>query len=536
MDGTELQNKLNQLNETEEKARVEKAVLLNQALRSDNADLIYKALKNVTPPPQVEQNSTQKPKSLLIDPLTLNMGLGYREKRIALSYQILRNMGKVPLIKAIIETRKEQIADFAQPQQDKYSTGFIIRPKKRFGEEDKKVDKKEQKKVNELYEFILSCGKGSNSWGGDNFESFLRKQVDDSLTFDQMCFENIFTFGSELVEFMAVDGSTFRFADVYNQPDNKKIKGYLPMYVQVYQGRVVNEYYPWELCFGIRNPKTNIYSNGYGVSELEDLIHVVTSILNADAYNANYFKVGSHPKGILKVTNLMNEGRVEEFRNQWQAQMAGVENAHRMPIIEAEKMEFITTQQSNRDMEYSQYQEFLIKIACAVFKIDPGEINFPLNGSADSNPLFEGSNEARLKFSKDKGLKPLLKFIQFHINNSIMRLLAPEYELVFAGLDSQTAKEELEDDIQKIQNFVTLNEIREKYGYKKIDNGDIVLNPIYAQQLQMAAMGDPNANAAVDGQEDTFSSPFDDFDDDEDSMGKGEDPITQAALNSLIGK
>lgn len=533
MDSNDFQSQINKLNEAEEKARIEKAILLDQALKSSNPDLIYKAMKNV--PQNVEKKADTKQKSLLIDPMSLNVGAGYREKHIALSYTILRNMGRVPLIKAIIETRKEQVADFAQPQRDKYSTGFIIEPKRKFGEKQKDLTKAQEKRIHELTEFILYCGADPNSWTGDNFETFLRKSIDDTLTFDQWTFENIFTLGNELAEFMAVDGSTFRFADTQNLTDEKKIKGYFPAYVQVYQGRVVNEYYPWELCFAIRNPKTNIYSNGYGVSELEDLIHTVTAILNADAYNANYFKVGSNPKGILKVTNLMNAGRIEEFKDKWQSEMTGVANAHKIPIIEAEKLDFISTQQSNKDMEYSNYQEFLIKIACAVFKIDPAEINFPMSGSSEQKPLFEGNNAARLKFSKDKGLKPLLNFVQFHINNNIFRLLDPEYEFRFVGLESQTAKEELEDDVMKIQNFMTLNEIRNKNGLDPVPNGDVILNPIYAQQMQMAMMGGGASNEnvyneyGVDDEEE--ENPFSNNDK---NVEKSLDPITSAALKSII--
>ena len=70
----------------------------------------------------------------------------------------------------------------------------------------------------------------------------------------------------------------------------KKIHGYYPSFVQVYQNTKVNEFYPWELCFGVRNPSTSIYANGYGVSELEELINVVTSMLWGDEYNRRFFQ------------------------------------------------------------------------------------------------------------------------------------------------------------------------------------------------------------------------------------------------------
>jgi len=184
-----------------------------------------------------------------------------------------------------------------------------------------------------------------------------------------------------------------------------------------------------------------------------------------------------------------------------------IHNSHRMPIIEADKLDFINTQTSNKDMEYSKYYEFLIKIACACYKIDPSEIGFPMNGSSESKPMFEGSNEARLKYSKDKGMKPLLNFVQAKLNKYIVQYLkGGKYELYFEGIDAETAQEELENDIKKINaGLMDLETGMAKYGHKLNEKKDIILNPVYMQHLQMKQMGGEESNEFMEQEE---TNPF----------------------------
>lgn len=502
--------KVQHLDEQSRLANIEKGLILEKMLKSNNAQDIFKAQGIIRRLNTNRGGSNEagegQVKSMLIDPYALNQSMGYAEKQFSVSYQVLRNMGKVPVMKAIIGTRVEQVVDFLEPQRDRHSTGFVIRPKRfKPGEEDKeKLTKAEEKEVEQITEFLLNCGTPDKEWHGDTLETLIRKFIPDCLTLDQGTFETVRNNMMEPQEVIATDGATFRIADSWDDDiytgDKEEIDGHYPSYVQVWDGRIIADFYPWELCFGIRNPQSSIYANGYGRSEMEDLIQTVTSILHADQYNANYFKLGSNPKGILKVSGNVNTSRIEELKGQWSAQMAGVANAHKMPVIEADKLDFINTQASNKDMEYSKYYEFLIKIGCAVYKLDPSEIGFPLPGSSTQTPMFEGNNAQRLQFSKDKGLKPLLKFVQRQLNKYIVSYMFDgKYEIVFAGLDAETAEQELEADIKKMgAGLMTLETGLAKYGHKFDSEKDILLNPVYLQYKQMAQMGGEESNEYMD--------------------------------------
>jgi hypothetical protein len=149
-----------------------------------------------------------------------------------------------------------------------------------------------------------------------------------------------------------------------------------------------------------------------------------------------------------------------------------------------------------------------------MFLIDPSEIGFSMSGNSDGNSGLGGdATKEKLKYSRDKGLKPLLKYISHWINKYIVWQLDPEFEFRFVGIDDAEDKStELDQDIKKVQNFMTLNEMRAKYNLEEIEGGDIVLNPIYSQNKMMAQQGDPESNDAVDemngGEGDNEPNPF----------------------------
>lgn len=484
----------------EAKLKAKKFRTLEKAMRSDSPEDMVKATQVFQ---QIQKSNTEvTPKAYFIDPLQFNANLGYKDKLFSLSYVTLKRMAKVPVINAIIKTRKNQVADFAEPQENKYQTGFLIRKKPKMGIEQK-MDTKDRKIAYSITDFIMRGG-NVGTWGVDDFDTFIRKLVDDSLTYDQMTFECIRNRRGQLESFIATDGSTFRISDSYFEKDYKnaffqrrgatvwdnedfgpKIKGYYPAYVQVYQSVKVNEFYPWELCFGIRNPSASIWANGYGCSELEELINVVTSMLWGDEYNRRFFSQGSAPKGLLRIKGNNNEAALQQFKQQWQSMISGVMQAWKTPVVEAD-VDWIDLQKNNRDMEYNAWMEYLIKLACAVYSIDPTEIGWDISRSGGNSGLFEGSQADRLQHSKDKGLYPLLKFIQRKINKYIVEQINPDYEFVFMGLNGMTIDEELKLDIDKVNSFMTVNEIREKYELKPLEGGDQPNNSTFLQARNAA--------------------------------------------------
>lgn len=534
-------NKIETVKKLQEKLFIKEQLLIDKALTSTSPAAIIKAQQYLQEQENVRRGEK---KSYVIDPMDFNMNFGYKDKPFSLSYSTLKRMSKTPIINAIIKTRKNQIADFAEPQADRYSTGFVIRKKRRLGQPEEENTDEEWRRIEEITEALMRGGM-KDSWNNDDFETFIRKLVEDSLTYDQMTFEIVRDNSGKVFEWFATDASTYRIADSYDDDEYKgeereMINGHYPSFVQIYQGSVRADFYPWELCFGIRNPSTSLYNVGYGISELEELVTTVTSMLWADEYNKKFFSQGSAPKGLLRVKGNVNEKQLQAFRQEWLSMVTGVQQSWKTPIVDAD-IDWIDLQKSNRDMEYNAWIEYLIKISCAVFAIDPNEIGFNIATSPGSKSMFESNNEGQLKHSKDKGLYPLLKFIQKKINRYIVSQIDPNYEFQFVGLNGMTIQEELDVEIKKLSNFQTVNEIRKKYSLDEIEGGDIILNPTFMQakmseqqQAMMGGMGGENP-FADDEEDNSFSdedeneNPFLNFDEDSEE----ENPFLKAFKESL---
>jgi len=292
-----------------------------------------------------------------------------------------------------------------------------------------------------------------------------------------------------------------RFSNLYQGREyGQPLAGNRPVaFVQVINGQIENVYSSSEMAFGVRNPRTDIYIQGYGFGELEQLITIVTAHLYAEEYNRKFFSQGTAPKGILnlKGDNFTPE-QLEGFRRQWLAQVSGVENSWKTPIIQSEGLEWVDLAKTNAEMEFGKWIEYLIKITCGVFLIDPAEINFEIHGGQQQTPLFEASQEWKLKASRDRGLKPLLKFLAKLINRHIIDRIDDHFTFEFVGLDELSENEKHEMLVEQISSYMTLNEGRQSVSLPPLPGGDVPMNPVYIQamtaQNQAAGGGAPGGS------------------------------------------
>ena len=216
--------------------------------------------------------------------------------------------------------------------------------------------------------------------------------------------------------------------------------------------------------------------------------------------------------------------QLDSFRRQFVTQVSGVANAWRTPITNSDGLQWIPLQPSNNEMGYQQWLEYLIKVTCSIFLIDPAEVNFDTRGGVGSQPMFMTTNEAQQKISKDRGLQPLLRYVQTLVNEEIIQEIDPEYEFIFVGIDAQTEQQAIELRSKELATYKTLNEIRREEDLAPVEHGDVVLNPVYTglrQQEQMAVQqaaqatqqggaptGGPPPGMAPPGQREQFEKLF----------------------------
>lgn len=471
-----------------------------QELKAEEEMLIEKSLRAPTSPNDVVTATNilkaqqQGIKSYILDPLNSNDLGGFRSRQfLDVSFSTLRTMAKqTGLISAIINTRKEQVASYAEYSIDEFKPGWCITKNvvDYFGdteefEEKKKLSIDDKEEIKVLINFIENCGRKESIYGeGDDFNTFLRKFVEDSLTLDQACFEIVPSQFGIPYEFLMVDGATIRFAspDIEEQYEEKH--GYYPFACQLYENTIYTTYYPWELCMAIRNPTNNFLYNGYGVSELELLVKIVTYILYAESYTGKFFSQGSNPKGIFLAKGNLSEDKLAEFRQAWTAQISGVNNSHKIPILSGGDIEWVDWQRSNQDMEFTNWLDYLAKLVFAIFKIDGKEVGY--NVGAEGSVTYESSIQEKLTYSKEKGLIPLLKFIELQLNKYIIYPLSKKkYKFQFTGIDNTQSLIE-ENDLKRVeQGVMSFKEYRAKHGLPtELEEDDFLLNASWLQWKQ----------------------------------------------------
>lgn len=437
----------------------------------------------------IKSERAQESKAMIDDPLSIIQSMGFKDKPDSLTYSTLKRMAtRNSVISSIIQTRINQVSAFSQPARyTRDGVGFEIKLR-----DDKAKPSDEQKAVIlALEQFIDNCGYEYDP-SRDDFDTFVRKLVRDSLIYDQMTFEIVPDRLGRPSEIYAVDASTVRAAAIEAKEGEDYITNTTASktgvkWVQIVDNAVISEFTGSELAFAVRNPRTDVNIQPYGLSELEILVQQVTAHLWAEEYNSRYFSQGGTTKGILnlKGQNVQKE-QLDAFRRQWTAQIAGMTGAWKTPVVSVEGLEYINVSQSNREMEYEMWMNYLINIACAVYQIDPAEINFPNRGGAGGGGgggLDGGGIEDRLKNSKDKGLRPLLRFLESTINRNLVRRFSSEYTFNFVGLNGETEVGRLELSTKQVRTFKTINEVRAENDLDPIENGDIVLDPTFTNYV-----------------------------------------------------
>ena len=455
--------------------------------------------------PVPPQGPAEQLQALLVDPFALMETMGYRERYSAVSYDILEKMAyNVPIYPAIMQTRANQIATFCDPEDDPAMPGYAITTRDR----EATPSKKQKIEMQDLTEWLQNTG-SSDSLARDGFECFLRKLTRDSLIFDQACFEVVPNRKGVPCEFYCVDGASIRIADSAwtTDPNNdKRVR-----YVQVHDETVISEFTVEQLCFGVRNPRSDMKVNGYGMSELEIGLNVATSLINGFTYNSKFFTQGSVAKGMLNLPKVPDQ-KLRIFSRQWHMVISGVMNAWRTPITNFEDAKWIDLQKSNRDMEWAEFINFLIKLFCGICQIDPQELNFQYGNVGQTQALSSGAPaEEKVKASKDRGLRPLLRSIAYWINRWLIWRINPKYKLVFMGLDPREGETVVNIEQKQVSYLKTVNELRAENDLKPLppDEGDLILNPSWIQVYQakkameqQAQMGGPpGQDQGGDGQD-----------------------------------
>lgn len=541
--------------------QLKKSTSLITTLANTSMEFLLEKAKNAT---KKESYKYYMPRKSIIAEYDEGYGYNglYKEKGSLVSFDVLRQISeKDMIVRAIIGKFCNRVAAFAQPQKNKYSLGFIVRPNQNFNpdqlDEKKELDETDlenipgegklspdqKKEIDSIVNFLMKTGIDSDDRPIEDrksFETFLRLITNDRLIYNQIAIECIPTKdGKTISYFMPVNGGTIRFSSpnitknegldqiILNRENftadkeqeaarRKRIEDTDAddiKYVQVYRGQVYATFTHEDLIYRQGIPSSEIIYNGYSPGELEFLLNTVANHRIAESHNESFFRFGYANNGILNIKSDLTQEDLEGIKRAFQRQYQGSKNAFKMPIMSSKDgLEWIQTGQSNKDMEWGSWMEYLIKIITGVYGMSPAEINFDITKNSSSS-LGDGGqrNEVMLRDTRNSMLRPLLRWIESIINDDLLprfdKDLSKKYVFEFVGLEHEDKDAELTRIEKQVKNYRTINEVRKEEGLDELEFGNIILDANYLSYAQGQNISNGNKNQKVT--ED--NSEFDDY-------------------------
>lgn len=488
--------------------------------RQQEEQEFYKSLRkpNVIPfPSKAVQNKKPGMQSVWLDDRQITLQGDYYEKPSAFGFDMMRQMvDQTPILSAVVMTRIRQVKRFCRVPEGGKGPGFQIRLK---NQGSNKLQKEEQQSIDLLQNFFTNCGWETNPrqrarMKRDNFSNFMSKIVRDSLVLDSAPIETEFKRDRSLGldGFYAVDGATIRLCNEEGYQGDDEIFA-----LQVVQGNLRAAYTYDDLVYVPRNPRTDVLTGGYGMSETELLVKVVTGFLNAMTYNLKYFDSNAIPKGLLHLSGDYSADDISSFKRYWNSMVRGINNAWTLPVMvsrnQESKANFENFGVDVNEIMFAKWMTFLTSIICAIYGIAPDEINFE-SFTAGTSSLSGSDTEEKLINSKDKGLRPLLSHFEDLFSDYIVSEFSDKYVFRWSGLDEKDEQQVWDEE----KTLLTVNEARKARNWDEIkeDWANAPLNQTLMQawmagkqQEAMAQQGmpQPGGNADAGGDDEQGDNP-----------------------------
>lgn len=319
---------------------------------------------------------------------------------------------------------------------------------------------------------------------GIGYRRFINKFVEDILVLDAVALEKQRTRNDGLYNLIPIDGATIRLrvdaSGATPEPPETA-------YVQVIRGQVTAEFTDDEMIYEMMNPRND---SPYGLAPLESLMIIVSSSLKAGMYNLGYLTDGNTPEGLFTLPDSWQPGQIKDFQEYWDALMAGDETMTR-------RLKFMpdgqyTPTNKPTDMAFIEFNDWLMKVTCALFEVTPIEIGFnPKTGLGGT-----GYSQQQGEIAENKGILPMAHLIMEMFNHIIQDELGfTNLKFDFPDLqqkDEKSAAETNEILIRSGQR--TVNELRTDDGLDAIPGLD---KPFYAGTVTFLDQESQDAKAAA---------------------------------------
>lgn len=449
-----------------------------------------------------------------------NQGL-WQQKLRGIPDSILKRIAiQDSLVASIVNTRGNHIGSFGRPRRDRHGVGFAITPvpgvEESLEPDEQRALDEEIKRASELFR---SCGqtKGWSDQEQMTFSQYLTVSTKNAVVLGRVATEiiwvyNVHTGRREFHSFRPIDAGTIYRAVPMNQMavelretaaklleriKRKKLehepdKTVTPediAWIQVLEGQPRQSFTAEECLVYNFYPVADVEFRGYPLSPLDTVIAAVTTHINITTHNKLYFQSGRASRGILIIkSDDVDDSMINDIRQQFNAAINSVQNSWRVPVLGVgaeENIEWVSTDASQRDMEFQYLSDMTARIILSAFQMSPEELPgyAHLSRGTNNQALSESNQEYLMIAHRDVGLRPLLLAWQDFINAQLLPLIAPNLvgkcEVQLMGLDAETAEKESIRLQQDAPLHMTYNEVLNKVEKEEVPEelgGDFPFN------------------------------------------------------------
>jgi hypothetical protein len=233
------------------------------------------------------------------------------------------------------------------------------------------------------------------------FRALIEPVIEDILVLDRGVIEKEITVGGYPSALHLVDGASIRTNPRWSGDPSDPRYSWWPNNV------FVSNLLDTQIVLMMANPTSHRVD---GFSPLEALKHTIDADLEARDFNKRMVQQ-TNPHGLLNLGENVGANVIDSFRMYWDAEVAG---RKQMGIIGGVKNpQFINMGQSARDMQYMQWQVYLLRKIAAVFGIAPQDLGITFD-------VNRANATTQQELSEDRGLKPLLRLIEEEINAKVI--------------------------------------------------------------------------------------------------------------------
>lgn len=375
------------------------------------------------------------------------------------SYLMLAAMARTPLVASVIATRQNQTADYAKRISSPHMNGWTIR----LRAPNAVPSRADRYRMDHIAAIMETAG---GDWQKGGLEQFIRSITYYTLVFDQAHVQPIRTQLGKPCAFRLLDPMTVRrFIPAAEIKEDGNFDFSKSDMVQFINGREVARFAPKDLSWSVRNALPGVTTFGYGYPELAMLVTIITAAINAHTHNAQLYTTGFHGMNMVTFKSMMGPERWKRVEDSIQAMLAGVRRNKGVPIFQLnpnlnESVEVHPFGKPPSDMEFMNWLNYNAKIICAMYGMDPIELGFVFGDEKGSKSKSDLSPEDRIVASKERSLRPLLRWIALQINETLIWPYWPDYQFEFYGFDSVSESQKQENLIKAVQNFMSPNEAR----------------------------------------------------------------------------